>query len=94
MNITIKHNTVFLENVKLGKSFADIVADLIVDKYGRVKIITNKTSFYTDLDNLPYETLNAIARVLEKRAKNKILEMIQAKVKSSIRISEEKQKIV
>jgi len=39
MEIIIRHNSVYLKNANLGKDFADVVADLILDKYGRVKVI-------------------------------------------------------
>jgi hypothetical protein len=85
MEITIRHNSVYLRNVDLGESFSNIMADLIVDKLGRVKVETeSKHSFYTDLDNLPLELLQAISKVLKKEAKNRILTKIEERVRRSM----------
>ncbi|MDQ1280429.1 MAG: hypothetical protein QG670_1692 [Thermoproteota archaeon] len=95
MDITIGYNNICLKNANLGKSFEDMKADLIIDKYGRVKVIMTKTSFSTGLDNLPYEMLSAISKVLESGAKNKILERIEEKVKSNMCMrDDESQKII
>ena len=77
MEIVVRHNNVYLKNANLGKGFADMTADLILDKYGRVKVIGSKLSFYTDLDHLPFEILDAISKRLEKEASNRILERIK-----------------
>ena len=80
MEIIVRHNSVYLKNANLGKGFADMIADLIVDKYGRVKVIGSKLSFYTDLDHLPFEILDAISKRLEKEADNRILARIKDKI--------------
>jgi len=77
MEIIVRHNSAHLENANLGKGFADMTADLILDKYGRVKVVGSKLSFYTDLDHLPFEILDTISKRLEKEASNRILERIK-----------------
>jgi len=89
MEIIVRHNGVYLKNASLGKGFSDIVADLIVDKLGRVKVIGSKLSFYTDLGHLPFEILDAISKGLEKEASNRILARIEERVNSNIRMREE-----
>ena len=80
MEIIVRHNRVYLKRANLGKGFADITADLILDKYGRVKVIGSKLSFHTDLDHLPFEMLDTISQRLEKEASNRILERIKEKI--------------
>ena len=81
MDVIVRHNSVYLKNASLGKGFADMAADLIVDKLGRVKVyVGSKLSFYTDLDHLPFEILDAISKGLEKEASNRILERIKEKI--------------
>jgi len=81
MEIIVRYNSVYLKNASLGKGFADMAADLIVDKLGRVKVyVGSKLSFYTDLDHLPFEILDAISKGLEKEASNRILERIKEKI--------------
>ena len=62
MEIIIRHDSVYLKSANLGKGFADITADLILDKYGRVKVIGSKLSFHIDLDHLPFEILDTISK--------------------------------
>jgi len=80
MEIIFRHNSVYLKNASLGKGFADIIADLIVDTHGRVKVVSSKLSFYTDLNHLPFEILDAISEGLEKETDNRILERIKEKI--------------
>lgn len=80
MEIIIRHNRVYLKNASLGKGFADMITDLIVDKYGRVKVIGSKLFFCTDIDHLPFEILDAISKRLEKETSNRILERIKEKI--------------
>lgn len=95
MEIIVRHS-VYLKNVDLGKGFSNVVVDLIVDKLGWVNVcVGSKLSFYTDLDRLPFEILDAISKVLEKEAGNRILARIEERVSSNIRIrKEERQRIV
>ena len=80
MEIIVRHNRVYLKSANLGKGFADITADLILDKYGRVKVIGSKLSFHIDLDHLPLEILDTISQRLEKEASNRILKRIKEKI--------------
>ena len=88
MDVIVRYNSVYLKNASLGKSFGNMVADLIVDKYGKVKIIKSKLSFYTDLDCLPFEMLNVISERLEKEGSNRILTRIKEKVSSNMHTKE------
>ena len=80
MEIIVRHNSVYLKNANLGKGFSDMTADLILNKYGRVKVIGSKLSFYTDLDHLPFEILDAISERPEKGADNRFLARIKDKI--------------
>ena len=85
MEIIIRHNSVYLKSVSLGKGFADVVADLILDNYGRVKVYTgSKLSFYTDLHHLPSEILVAVSERIEKEASNRILAKIEKRIESTL----------
>ena len=81
MEIIVRHNRVYLKSANLGKGFADITADLILDKYGRVKVVGSKLSFHIDLDHLPFEILDTISQRLEKEASNRILKRIKEKIR-------------
>ena len=73
MEIIIGHSSVYLKNTNLGKGFSDLMADLTVDNYSRVKVKTKSNlSFYTDLDHLPMGILDATSKRLEKKANNRI----------------------
>jgi len=80
VEISVRHNSVYLKNPNLGKGFSNMSADLILDKYGRVKVIGSKLSFYTDIDHLPFEILDAISKRLKKETSNRILERIKEKI--------------
>ena len=85
MEIIVRHNSIYLKNASLGKGFSDMMADLTVDNYGRVKVyIGSKLSFYTDLDNVPSEILVAISERLEKEASNRILAKIEKRIESTL----------
>ena len=87
MEISIRYNNVYLFDVELGESF-NMVADLKVDKYGRVEVKTGSNlSFYTDLDQLPLEVLHSISEILKKEANSGILRRINERV---IRVIEKK----
>lgn len=86
MEISLRHNSVYLRNIDLGENFSNIMADLIVDKLGRVKVKTgSKHLFYMDLDKLPPEVLQGISEVLKKEVKNRILIKIEKKVRRSMK---------
>ena len=92
MEIIVRHNSVYLKNVNLDKGFSYLMADLIVTRYGRVLVKTSsKLSFYTGLDNLPFEILNAISERLKKESSNRILTEIEKRIKSTPSESVEKE---
>ena len=80
MEIIIRHNGVYLKNANLGKGFAGMTADLVLNKYGRVTVVGSKLSFLTDLNRIPVEILDAVTKSLEKEAGNRILEKIKEKI--------------
>ena len=84
MEIVVKHNSVYLKRVNLGRNFSSMIADVIIDRLGRVKVYTEselKTpSFYTDLYHLPPEVLTVISKKLENEAENKILTKIDKRI--------------
>ena len=85
MEIIVRHNSVYLKNANLGKGFSDLMADLTVDKHGRVKVKTKSNlSFYTDLDHLPSEILVAMSERLEGKASNRILAKIEKRIESAL----------
>ena len=85
LEIIIKHNSVYVKNANLGESFSDLLADLTVDKYGRVKVkIRSNLSFNTNLPYLPSTILTAVSERLEKKERNKNLLQIGKKIKSAL----------
>ena len=85
MEIIVRHNIVKLRNADLGESFSNMVADLTVDKLGRVKVEAGSLiSFETDLDNIPLELLQAISEVLKNETHNKFLVKIGERVRKSL----------
>jgi hypothetical protein len=84
MEILLTQNSVFLNNVNLGKVFSNMVADLTVDIYGRVKVFGSRLAFHTTLNCLPSELLIAISETLKKEADNKILTKIEKRIESTL----------
>ena len=81
MDITVRHNRVYLRSIKLGEGFSNITADLICDKNSRVKVMPkNKLYFFIDLDRLPPKILHEVSEKLRQEAHGKILLKIQKKV--------------
>lgn len=63
-----------MKDANLGKGFSDMVADLVVDQQGRVKVyVMSKLSFYTDVEHLPSEILDTISERLKGETSNRIL---------------------
>ena len=80
-DIAIRHNSVHVKNVNLGKHFSNMVGELIVDRFGRVKVIVGSTFFlYTDLQCLPPTILGSISERLQEEATNRILLNIQKRI--------------
>lgn len=85
LEIIIKHNSVYLKKANLGENFSDLIVDLTVNKYGKVKVkIRDNLSFNTDLDRLPSTILIAISETLQKKASNRTLERIGKKIKYAL----------
>lgn len=85
LEIIIKQNRVYVKNANLGENFSDLLADLTVDKYGRVKVkIRSNLSFNTNLPYLPSTILTAVSERLEKKERNKNLLQIGKKIKSAL----------
>ena len=80
MEISISHKNVQLKNVNLGKSFANITTDLIIDRYGRVKVNAGPSFFYTDLLHISHDILNEVSERLKKEANNRILVKIKKRI--------------
>jgi hypothetical protein len=84
MEISISHKNVQVTKVTLGKSFANITTDVVIDRYGRVKVSTGPTFFYTDLTHIPREILKDVSERLKTEANNRILEKIQKRINNVI----------
>ncbi len=80
MEIIISHNRIQVKNVELGKGFANITTDLVIDRYGRVKASTGPTFFYTDLNHTPHHILTDVSERLQTEATNRILKNIQKRI--------------
>ena len=69
MEIIFKQNSISVNNVSLDKEFSGIIANLSVDRLGRVKVYIGsdqkRLSFYTTLEYLPSELLLAMSEKLE-----------------------------
>ena len=85
LEIIIRHNHIYLKKANLGKNFSDLIADLTVNKYGKVKVkIRSNLSFNTNLEHLPSTILVAISERLEKNASNRILRQIEKRIESAL----------
>lgn len=82
--IIVRQNSIYLKAANLGKSFSELVADLTVDNYGRVKVAGSKTSFNTDIGCLPLEILETMSERLGKESNNKIIGKIEKRIRSAI----------
>ena len=81
MEIIVEHNSVHVQDTNLGKNFSDIKVDLIIDRYGRVKVKTgSKSYFYTDLNHIPAQILVQISKKLKEEPSNRILSKIKKKI--------------
>ena len=66
MRISVQNNRIVAHDVDLGASFADLYADIAVDKVGRVQVLAEKVRFYCDLDSIAIDVLAAIDDLLSK----------------------------
>jgi hypothetical protein len=87
MEIIIQLNGISVKDVSLDK-FSGIVANLHVDRLGRVKVYTGsdqkRLSFYTTLEYLPSELLLAMSGTLENEVSNRVLVKIKKRIESII----------
>lgn len=87
LEIIIRNNRVYLKKANLGENFSDLIADLSVDKYGKVKVKTKSNpSFNTNLNHLSPKILTAISKRLEKETSNRALAQIKKKIASVLDI--------
>ncbi len=87
LEIIIRHNHVYLKKANLGKNFSDLIADLTVNKSGKVKVkVRPNLSFNTNLDYLPSTILVAMSKRLEKKANNRTFTRIAKKIESALDI--------
>lgn len=81
MEILIGQTCVYLKDVNLGESFSDMTADLMVDRFGKVRVYRESTlSFFTDLNHLPSEILMAASDGLGLRARPSPLTRIRQRI--------------
>jgi hypothetical protein len=66
LRVTVQYNRVVVHDVDLGARFAGLHADVAVDKYGRVQVLTEKEKFYCSLDSMGYDVFEAIRDLLSK----------------------------
>jgi hypothetical protein len=89
MEIIFKQNSISVRNVSLDKEFSGIIANLLVDRLGRVKVYIGsdqkRLSFYTTLEYLPSELLLAMSEKLENEASNRVFEKIKKRLKPIIK---------
>ena len=90
MEITVIHNSVSVKNVSLDKEFSGMIADLLVDRLGRVKVYTGsdqkRLSFYTTLEYLPSELLLAMSEKLENEVSNRVFVKIKKRIEPIIKL--------
>jgi len=89
MEIIVKQNSISVNNVSLDKEFSGIIANLLVDRIGRVKVYIGsdqkRLSFYTTLEYLPSELLLAMSEKLENEASNRFYVKIKKRIEPIIK---------
>lgn len=81
MEILIRQPYFYLKDAKLGESISDMMADLTMDRFGRVKVYLGSTlSFHMDLNPLPSEILMALSKGLGLSVSNRILTSLQKRI--------------
>ncbi len=66
MKVSVQNSRIIVHDVDLGASFADMHADVAVDKVGRVLVVARKVRLYSDLDSIGVGILAAISDILGK----------------------------
>jgi hypothetical protein len=89
MEIIIKQNSVSVKNVSLDEGFSGIIANLLVDRLGRVKVYIGsdqkRLSFYTTLEYLSSELLLAMSEKLENEVGNRVFVKIKKRIEPIIK---------
>ena len=66
VDLSVLYNRIIARDVDLGARFADMHADIIVDKTGRVQVLADKMRLNCALDSLGNDVLEAIEDLLNK----------------------------
>lgn len=66
VELSVQYNRITAHNVDLGARFADLHADIVVDKIGRVHVMAEKVRLNCDLDSMGNDVLEAIEDLLNK----------------------------
>ena len=66
VELSVQYNRIMVHNVDLGARFADLHADIVVDKVGRVQVLAEKMRLNCDLDAMGNDVLEAIEDLLNK----------------------------
>ncbi len=67
VRITVQNNRIVAHDIDLDARFANLHADIAVDKVGRVQVLAEKVRFYCDdLDSIGIDVLVAIDDLLSK----------------------------
>ena len=66
VRISVQNNRIIAHDIDLGRSFADLHADIAVDKVGRVQVLAEKVRFYCDLDSIGNDVLRAVGDFLSE----------------------------
>ncbi len=89
MEIIVEQNSISVNNVSLDKEFSGIIASLLVNRLGRVKVYTGsdqkRLSFYTTLEYLPSELLLAMSEKLENEVSNRVFVKIKKRIEPIIK---------
>ena len=64
--LSVQYNKIIARDVDLGARFADLHADIVVDKTGRVRVLADKIRLNCALDSLGNDVLEAIEDFLSK----------------------------
>jgi hypothetical protein len=66
VDLSVLYNRIIARGVDLGTRFADMHADIVVDKTGRVQVLADKMRLNIGLDSLGNDLLEAIEDFLSK----------------------------
>ena len=66
VELSVQHNRITAHNADLSARFGDLHADIVVDKTGRVQVLAERMRFYSDVDAIGKDVLEAIEDLLNK----------------------------